>query len=113
MFATEYTAAIEEEAWRVDARCADSSSALVDLFFSEQLDDILRAKAFCRECRVRTACLESAVDRREPWGVWGGELFVNGKVLTTKRRRGRPPKVAPPEPVLEALVPAYPVEKSA
>ena len=38
MFATEYTAAIEEEAWRVDARCADSSSALVDLFFSEQLD---------------------------------------------------------------------------
>mgnify|MGYP003341417293 CR=1 FL=1 len=33
--------------------------------------------------------------RREPWGVWGGELFANGKVLAQKRNRGRPPKVAP------------------
>jgi len=41
MFATEYTAVIQEERWRAQARCADTSSALVDLFFSEQLDDIL------------------------------------------------------------------------
>jgi WhiB family redox-sensing transcriptional regulator len=112
MFATEYTEAIAEETWRVDARCADTSSALVDLFFSEQLDDILRAKAFCQECPVREPCLDAAVARREPWGVWGGELFANGKVLAQKRRRGRPPKVAPPEPVIEELVPLY-VEKSA
>jgi hypothetical protein len=39
--------------------------------------------------------------------VWGGELFANGKVLANKRRRGRPPKVRPPEPVLEELVPRY------
>ncbi len=107
MFALEYTAVIEEEPWRAEARCADTSSALVDLFFSEQLDDILRAKAFCVECPVRQACLEAAVDRREPWGVWGGELFANGKVLANKRRRGRPPKVRPPEPVLEDLIPRY------
>jgi WhiB family transcriptional regulator, redox-sensing transcriptional regulator len=113
MFATEDTAAIEQETWRVDARCADSSSALVDLFFSEQIDDILRAKAFCLECPVRQPCLDGAVARREPWGVWGGELFANGKVLAQKRRRGRPPKVRPPEPVIEELVPIYRVEKSA
>ena len=113
MFATEDTAAIEQETWRVDARCADSSSALVDLFFSEQIDDILRAKAFCLECPVRQPCLDGAVVRREPWGVWGGELFANGKVLAQKRRRGRPPKVAPPEPVIGELVPVYRVEKSA
>jgi WhiB family redox-sensing transcriptional regulator len=101
-----------QEPWRADARCADGSSALVDLFFSEQLDDILRAKAFCQGCPVRVPCLEAAVARREPWGVWGGELFANGKVLAQKRRRGRPPKVAPPEPALEELVPTY-VEKSA
>ena len=35
MFAIEYTAGIEQERWRAQARCADSSSALVDLFFSE------------------------------------------------------------------------------
>jgi len=40
-------------------------------------------------------------------GVWGGELFANGNVLAQKRRRGRPPKVARPEPVLEDLVPRY------
>ena len=113
MFATEYTAAIEQERWRAQARCADSSSALVDLFFSEQIDDILRAKAFCVECPVRQECLTAAVERREPWGVWGGELFANGKVLANKRRRGRPPKVRPPEPVIEELVPTYQVEKSA
>ena len=96
MFALEYTAVIEDEPWRVDARCADTSSALVELFFSEQLDDIARAKQFCRGCEVRVECLEAALDRREPWGVWGGELLANGKVLAQKRKRGRPPKVAPP-----------------
>jgi len=57
MFALEPTEVIEDEPWRIDARCADGTSALVDLFFSEQLDDILRAKAFCVECPVtKTVC---------------------------------------------------------
>ena len=43
--------------------------------------------------RCGSPCLEAAIERREPWGVWGGELFANGKVLAQKRRRGRPPKV--------------------
>ena len=43
--------------------------------------------------RSRTSASTSAIERREPWGVWGGELFANGKVLANKRRRGRPPKV--------------------
>ena len=56
MFALEPTEVIEDEPWRIDARCADGTSALVDLFFSEQLDDILRAKAFCVECPVSLRC---------------------------------------------------------
>src|SRR5205807_10522907 len=55
----------------------------------------------CRACPVREACLEAAKARREPWGVWGGELFANGKVLAQKRKRGRPPKGRPPEPVFD------------
>ena len=31
-------------------------------------------------------------DRGEPWGVWGGELFLNGVVVRGKRARGRPRK---------------------
>ena len=98
MFAIRYEDLVAEEAWRRDARCRDSSASITELFFSEQLDDIAWAKAFCRACPVKEACLEAARARREPWGVWGGELFANGKVLAQKRRRGRPPKVAPPEP---------------
>ncbi len=91
-----------EAQWRALARCSTGTGALLDLFFSENIDDINRAKAFCLGCEVRTQCLESALERREPWGVWGGELFLHGKVLAHKRKRGRPPKVRPPEPELPA-----------
>lgn len=87
----------DPEAWRSDAKCASGSSETVQLFFSEQLDDIARARSFCQDCEVRESCLESALARREPNGVWGGELFANGKVLAQKRNRGRPPKIRPPE----------------
>jgi WhiB family redox-sensing transcriptional regulator len=90
----------EQEAWRAEGRCADSTAVLTPLFFSESLDDIARAKAFCAGCPVRVDCLAAAVTRREPWGVWGGELFVNGKVRAQARKRGRPPKHLRPEDVL-------------
>ena len=87
----------EREPGSVDwaqARCRDGAGSLVSLFFSEQLDDIARAKAICARCPLREPCLNGAVERREPWGVWGGQLFFNGRVLAFKRKRGRPPKNA-------------------
>lgn len=78
-----------------EARCSDGTGTLAALFFSESLDDIAAAKALCAECPVRRPCLEGALARREPWGVWGGELFLQGKVIAHKRKRGRPPKVRP------------------
>jgi WhiB family redox-sensing transcriptional regulator len=88
----------EQNEWQSAARCADGSGSLVELFFSEQIDDINRAKAFCQECAVRSACLDAALERREPWGVWGGELLLNGKIVANKRPRGRPPKHPRPVP---------------
>ena len=87
-----------------DALCSDGTGVLVELFFSESLDDIAAAKALCLECPVRSACLEGALAREEPWGVWGGELFFQGKVLAQKRKRGRPPKVRPVEEPVPAIV---------
>jgi WhiB family transcriptional regulator, redox-sensing transcriptional regulator len=29
--------------------------------------------------------------------VWGGQLFLDGTIVATKRRQGRPPKVPRPE----------------
>ena len=63
-----------------------------DLFFSEYPDDLRLAKALCGQCPVRTACLTGACERGEPWGVWGGELFQDGRVIPDKRPRGRPRK---------------------
>lgn len=74
------------------ARCSDGTGRLGELFFSEEIPDIREAKAICRACPVRVTCLQGAVARREPWGVWGGELFQNGKIVPVKRPRGRPPK---------------------
>jgi WhiB family transcriptional regulator, redox-sensing transcriptional regulator len=63
-----------------------------DLFFAESPDDVECAKDLCRGCPARMACLTGALERREPWGVWGGELFLRGEVVPRKRPRGRPRK---------------------
>ena len=82
------------------AACNDGTGTLTTLFFSEDLLDIARAKHLCSTCPLKEACFDGAIERREPWGVWGGELFVNGRVLAHKRRRGRPPKARPAEVIV-------------
>jgi len=63
-----------------------------DLFFADSPAGVELAKQVCRGCPVRAECLAGALERREPWGVWGGELFHEGRVIPRKRPRGRPPK---------------------
>jgi len=63
-----------------------------DLFFAESPVDVELAKSMCGSCPVRAACLAGAIERREPWGVWGGELFIRGEIVPRKRARGRPRK---------------------
>ncbi len=63
-----------------------------DLFFAESPEDVEAAKALCGDCPARLACLAGAMERREPWGVWGGELFLRGEIVPRKRPRGRPRK---------------------
>lgn len=100
MLAQQEQSTYEEDSEAIDlsavvrerAACASEEGALVDLFFSEQLDDIARAKTICQTCPVMDPCLQGARERREPWGVWGGQLFMNGVILPYKRKRGRPPK---------------------
>jgi WhiB family transcriptional regulator, redox-sensing transcriptional regulator len=63
-----------------------------DLFFAESPVDVELAKSLCGGCQARAACLAGAMERREPWGVWGGELFIRGAIVPRKRARGRPRK---------------------
>jgi len=63
-----------------------------DLWFAETPSDLERAKTLCANCPIRRHCLAAALDRAEPWGVWGGEIFDRGSIVSRKRPRGRPRK---------------------
>ena len=95
---------VEPMARRAPApRCADGNGTLTHLFFSDVPLDIARAKAICGKCQLATTCLAGAIDRAEPWGVWGGELVENGRVVEHKRPRGRPPKHPRPAVVIDEV----------
>ncbi|MGH9136417.1 MAG: WhiB family transcriptional regulator [Acidimicrobiales bacterium] len=88
---------------RRHARCADPRAAYSALFFSDDEHDIARAKAICRRCTARVLCFATAVARAEPWGVWGGEVFVDGVPVAAKPRRGRPPLRPRPPLVVDEI----------
>ena len=68
-------------------------SVAPDLFFAERPEEIAQARALCQQCPARSPCLDGALQRAEPWGVWGGELLMYGAIVATKRARGRPRRV--------------------
>jgi WhiB family redox-sensing transcriptional regulator len=88
---------------RSPARCADGNGTLTHLFFSDDEFDIARAKAICSKCGRASQCLGDALDRAEAYGVWGGELLVDGVVISVKRGRGRPPKHPRPPLVVDEV----------
>lgn len=67
-----------------------------DLWFADAPADLERAKTLCVGCPVRRQCLAAALERAEPWGVWGGEIFERGSIVGHKRPRGRPRKEVRP-----------------
>jgi WhiB family redox-sensing transcriptional regulator len=72
---------------RIPCRAGDP-----DLWFADNPIELERAKTLCADCPVRRQCRAAALDRAEPWGVWGGEILDRGMVLARKRPRGRPRK---------------------
>ena len=76
-------------------RCLPCHGADPDLWFAESPADVEAAKAICAPCPLREACLAGALERAEPWGVWGGQLVLAGLIVPRKRPRGRPRKDDP------------------
>ena len=71
--------------------CHDAAAA--DLYFSERPTDLEQAKSLCDGCPLIPECRQGALDRAEPWGVWGGAIFDSGRIIAVKRGRGRPRKI--------------------
>ena len=78
---------------RISLPCQDDQID-ADMWFADQPQLLEEAKGLCKQCPLQVPCLESAMEREEPWGVWGGEIFERGQIVARKRPRGRPRKVA-------------------
>lgn len=76
--------------WREDALCYEDGSRMTDLFFSDQLDDIAAARAYCMQCPVREACLDFALNTNQSDGVWGGEYFKAGHIVNAIKKTRKP-----------------------
>lgn len=75
--------------WEDEAACREAPT---HIFFPEPGDpETSRWVAmFCGLCPVRAECLESALDRREKWGIWGGTTETERRALLRARHGARP-----------------------
>lgn len=79
----------EEEDWYKDAVCAQTDP---EMFFPQ--DDFgytpKLALKICQTCPVRAKCLETALNNREEYGVWGGMIASKRIKMLRSSTRGRP-----------------------
>lgn len=74
----------DRPAWFDRAACQGMNP---DLFFTERGESTAQAKAVCRSCPVREACLELALSSPiERFGIWGGASERERKTMRRSRR---------------------------
>ncbi|WP_194821273.1 WhiB family transcriptional regulator [Micromonospora sp. S-DT3-3-22] len=56
-------------AWHEQANCRGTDT---DEFYPDKGGTTRTAKRICARCPVQAECRQDAIDRREPFGVWGG-----------------------------------------
>ncbi len=56
-------------AWHAQANCRGTDT---DEFYPDKGGSTRIAKRICARGTVQTECRQDAIDRREPFGVWGG-----------------------------------------
>jgi WhiB family transcriptional regulator, redox-sensing transcriptional regulator len=80
---------LAEELWQRKAACKGPQSAM---FFPpshfEKKDEKERreraAKSICAQCTVKAACLNYAIEIREPHGIWGGLNETERRVVLAR-----------------------------
>jgi WhiB family transcriptional regulator, redox-sensing transcriptional regulator len=72
-----------ERGWQSRTACRNADTAL---FFPDRGENATLAKAVCRACPVKAACLEYALLAGEKYGVWGMTSESERLRLRNKRR---------------------------
>ena len=78
--------ALRDASWQRDAACR---GPIAKVFFPPSAPESRtaregresRAKAICRTCIVREACLAYALEIAEPHGIWGGLSEIERRAL--------------------------------
>ncbi|QIG58266.1 WhiB family transcription factor [Gordonia phage Skog] len=73
---------MEKRSWKWGARCAGAD---YEAFFPEKGGSTREAKQICRECIVRSECLQAALDNDERFGVWGGYSERERRKMRSRR----------------------------
>lgn len=71
--------------WQAYSNCVGVDP---DLFFPPRGASTAEPKAVCRECVVRTECLEYALAAGEHHGIWGGRSEQERRGMRARRRAG-------------------------
>ena len=74
----------QREGWEEEAACRGHD---VDLFFSIEETEQELALDLCSSCDVREECLVSVLKRHEMYGIWGGMLEHDRRLLIRDLRR--------------------------
>ena len=80
------------DTWQIKAACrGPESTVFFPPTWPEQRSDReareARAKSICNACAVQVACLEYALQIREPHGIWGGLTENERRVVLDRRAR--------------------------
>lgn len=74
---------MEQTSWMARGSCASVPPAI---FFPSDGAGVEAARKICESCRVRTPCLEYALEQRIDHGVWGGCSERERRRILKRRR---------------------------
>jgi WhiB family redox-sensing transcriptional regulator len=72
--------------WRSEAACLGMDPAV---FFPDKEESASRALLACASCPVQEECRTDAIERREPFGIWGGTRGRQRQEIWRKQDRER------------------------
>jgi len=79
--------------WQAQGACRDMDS---NMFYYEDQERgpckeqrIAKAKAICETCKVKTECLEFAIQINERYGIWGGTTEEERQSIKRRRQRNK------------------------